>query len=212
MADISLTLVQISELPQAIGRDIPAGGAGSVGDVVYVNATDQVQKCDASAIATAEGWGIVTAVENGAQTFASGDMVHVVFFGPVTGFSGMTSGARQYVSETAGKLADAAPSAADSVVWPFSFALDANTIFVLPFAPVPQTKIASLTDNSGGAAANNTIEAMPDPTDTPATADALRDDLVAVLLPAVRNNVADLAAKINAILVALRANGIVINS
>lgn len=195
MADISLTLVQISELPPALGRDIPAGGAGSVGDVVYVNATDQVQKCDASAIATAKGWGIVTAVENGAQTFASGDMVHVAFFGPVTGFSGLTSGARQYVSETAGKLADAAPSAADSVVWPFSFALDASTIFVLPFAPVPQTKIASLTDSTTGAAN-----------------DTLTDVGAAFNQATLNNNFADVAAKINAILAALRANGIVINS
>jgi hypothetical protein len=195
MADISLTLVQISELPPALGRDIPAGGAGSVGDVVYVNATDQAQKCDASAIATAKGWGIVTAVENGAQTFASGDMVHVAFFGPVTGFSGLTSGARQYVSETAGKLADAAPSAADSVVWPFSFALDASTIFVLPFAPVPQTKIASLTDSTTGAAN-----------------DTLTDVGAAFNQATLNNNFADVAAKINAILAALRANGIVINS
>lgn len=58
--------------------------------------------------------------------------------------------------------------------------------------------ITALTDNSAGSA-NNTIEAMPDPTDTPATADALRDDLVAVLLPAIRNNFADVAAKVNAI-------------
>lgn len=67
--------------------------------------------------------------------------------------------------------------------------------------------ITSLTDSSAGSA-NNTLEAMPDPTDTPATADALRDDLVAVLLPAIRNNVADLGAKVNEILVALRNAGI----
>lgn len=196
MADISSTLVQISELPAAIGRDVVAGGAGSVGDVVYLDAADKVQKAKADAIATAKGWGIVTAVENGAQTFASGDMVHVVFYGPVTGFSGLTSGAREYISAaTAGKLADAAPSAADSVVWPFSFALDANTIFVLPFAPVPQTKISTLTDSTGGVAN-----------------DALTDVGAAFNQATLNNNFADVAAKINAILAALRANGIVINS
>lgn len=63
---------------------------------------------------------------------------------------------------------------------------------------------AALTDNSGGTA-NTTIQAMPDPTDTPADADALRDDLVANLLPALRNNIADLAAQINA-LIADQAN------
>lgn len=53
-----------------------------------------------------------------------------------------------------------------------------------------------LTDNSAGTA-NTTVQAMADPTDTPATADALRDDIVANLLPAIRNNVADLALAIN---------------
>ena len=63
--------------------------------------------------------------------------------------------------------------------------------------------VAALVDNSAGTA-NDTIEAIPNPTDTPATADALRDDLVAVHWPALRNNFADLAAKINAIRTALR--------
>jgi hypothetical protein len=40
-------------------------------------------------------------------------------------------------------------------------------------------------------------------------ADALRDDLAANLVPAVNNNLADLQAKVNAILAALRAIGIV---
>jgi hypothetical protein len=69
--------------------------------------------------------------------------------------------------------------------------------------------IAALTDNSAGTA-NNTIQALPDPTDTPATADALRDDLVAVLIPALRNNFADLAAKVNEIRTVLRASGLML--
>lgn len=59
-----------------------------------------------------------------------------------------------------------------------------------------------LVDNSAGVA-NTTIEAMANPTDAPATADALRDDIVAVLLPAIRNNIADLAAAHNALVVDL---------
>ena len=57
---------------------------------------------------------------------------------------------------------------------------------------------STLTDNSAGTA-NTTVEAIPDPADTPASADALRDDIVANLLPALRNNFADLAAQINAL-------------
>jgi hypothetical protein len=55
---------------------------------------------------------------------------------------------------------------------------------------------ASLTDNSAGVA-DQTVQAMPDPADTPASADALRDDLVLNFTPAVRNNVAELADEIN---------------
>lgn len=78
------------------------------------------------------------------------------------------------------------------------------------------SEIAQLTDNSGGAAADGTIgvvtlpttmvdstagtadgtlEALPNPTDAPATADALRDDLVAVHWPILRNWGADVAAR-----------------
>jgi hypothetical protein len=69
--------------------------------------------------------------------------------------------------------------------------------------------IVALTDNSAGTA-NDTIQALPDPTDTPATADILRDDLVAVFIPALRNNIADLTAKINTIITALQGVGITV--
>lgn len=62
--------------------------------------------------------------------------------------------------------------------------------------------ITALTDNTAGTA-NNTLQAVPDPADSPATADALRDDLVANALPAIRNNFADVAAKLNELLFAL---------
>lgn len=68
------------------------------------------------------------------------------------------------------------------------------------------TAIVSLTDNTGGTA-NDTIAAIPDPADAPGTADILRDDLVANTLPEIRNAIADLAAKQNEVLAALRAVG-----
>lgn len=63
---------------------------------------------------------------------------------------------------------------------------------------------AKLTDSSAGTA-NGVVEALPNPTDTPATADALRDDLVAVHWPAIRNNFAEFATKINNIIDVLNA-------
>ena len=67
--------------------------------------------------------------------------------------------------------------------------------------------ITALTDSSGGAA-NDTVQALTDPADTPVTADALRDDLVANLIPELRNNFADLAAKVNKALTTLRDIGL----
>lgn len=55
---------------------------------------------------------------------------------------------------------------------------------------------SDIVDNTTGTA-NTTLEALPDPADTPASADALRDDLVANLIPALRNNYADLADQHN---------------
>jgi hypothetical protein len=70
-----------------------------------------------------------------------------------------------------------------------------------------QQTINALTDSTGGTA-NDTLQALPDPTDTPASADALRDDLVANLIPALRNNFADLAAKVNDLRTVLRNLGL----
>lgn len=68
--------------------------------------------------------------------------------------------------------------------------------------------ITDLTDNSAGTA-DNTIAAMASPGDSPASADALRDDIVANMLPAIRNNFADVTAKINAIIAVLEGAGII---
>ncbi len=82
---------------------------------------------------------------------------------------------------------------------------------VLPFVLGPsvprQDSITALTDSTSGTA-NDTLEAIPDPADTPITADALRDDLVANALPAIRNDFADLAAKVNQLLAALARCGV----
>ncbi|WP_447979078.1 cytoplasmic protein [Candidatus Nitrospira bockiana] len=69
----------------------------------------------------------------------------------------------------------------------------------IAFADAAAATAAALTDNTAGTA-NTTLQAIPDPADTPASADALRDDLVANALPAIRNNFADVAAQINALI------------
>jgi len=54
-------------------------------------------------------------------------------------------------------------------------------------------------DSSGGTA-SDTLAEVVDPADAPATADALREDLVDNVLPALRNALATLAARLNSIL------------
>lgn len=89
-----------------------------------------------------------------------------------------------------------------------NLAVDSTGVGFFSTTPVAQeSDIVALTDSSGGSA-NNTIQALTDPADTPATADALRDDLVANLIPELRNNYADLAAKYNALRDLLRAYGL----
>ncbi len=73
----------------------------------------------------------------------------------------------------------------------------------------PQADITDLTNSTGGTG-NNTVAALPTLTDTPATADALRDDINTNLYPVLKDNFSDLAVKINAILAALRSAGILV--
>ena len=68
--------------------------------------------------------------------------------------------------------------------------------------------IASLTGTIGGTA-NDAMTAITDPADTPADADALRDDLVTNVIPTIEANFTDLQAKVNAILAALRTANII---
>ena len=65
--------------------------------------------------------------------------------------------------------------------------------------------VASLVDNTVGAV-NSTLQAIPNPGGTLIT--DLITDLTTNTVPALRNNFADLAAKVNVIIVALKANGI----
>lgn len=57
------------------------------------------------------------------------------------------------------------------------------------------TNIALLVDSTGGTA-DNTVSAIVAPTDTPASADALRDDIAAVMIPALNNNFKELTEEL----------------
>jgi hypothetical protein len=85
-------------------------------------------------------------------------------------------------------------------------------VFVTAFGAAGAVAAAptALTYNLAVGTANNALQAMPDPTDAPATADALRDDLVATLYPALRNNFADVASAISDLRTALVNAGLMV--
>ena len=90
-------------------------------------------------------------------------------------------------------------------------ATDANLSVQPRQSWTPQAAITDLTDNSGGTASvTDTLVAMPNPADTPASADALRDDLVANTLPPLRNNIATLTARLQSITEVMRTNGMIV--
>lgn len=130
MADITTVALNASKLPGAVGRDVDAGGSGNLLDSVYIAADEDAEQADASVAGTAKGRGIVTNIEGGKTAFVAGDRIHVVLFGPVAGFSGMTPNDTLYQSNTAGKLADAAGTVSHKV----AFALTATIAVVNPEA------------------------------------------------------------------------------
>ena len=73
--------------------------------------------------------------------------------------------------------------------------------------PVVQQTDPGELDDQTGELPDLIIEIIPDPTDTPASADILRDDLVANTIPALRANIADLTAQVNMLRSALTTYG-----
>jgi len=136
MANVTVTAKNVRALNgSGDGGQVPgvfpynAGGAGDVGDSVYLAADGDVEVTDASSAGTAASIGIVVSVGTfGALTFAAGDRVAVCRHGKVAGFSGATPGSLAYASDDAGELADAAGSTS-RVVGRFD---SATVLFVNP--------------------------------------------------------------------------------
>ena len=78
--------------------------------------------------------------------------------------------------------------------------------------PVEAAHENPVTDNGGGTGGGDTIAVITDPADTPASADALRDDLVANSLPEIRDAISTLADKMNSILTKLEATDVMADS
>lgn len=117
-----------SVLPTGIGADVKkaeASEALAAGDLVNIwndSGTEKVRKADA----TTEGKESVGFVKS---SFSSGVEADVYFEGRITGLSGLTPGARQYLSAaSAGQATATAPSTAGNVVQFIGVAVSATEI------------------------------------------------------------------------------------
>jgi len=105
--EITVTKALVRPLEGAIVRRYEAGAAVYPGDLVYLDSDFHVRQCAGAAAASAWAIGIVVSCRDGDDDAADGEMVDVVVFGPVAGYSGMTPGLF-YVSDTAGRLSTVA--------------------------------------------------------------------------------------------------------
>lgn len=130
MADISLTSAQIAALTEngAIVRNYTAGAALTVGYAVYVSGNRAVTHSAASAAGTAKAIGVVVASYDGETSVASGGPAAVCVFGPVSGYTDGTAGAKAWVSNNAGRIADAAGTSAHEL----GYWENASILFVSP--------------------------------------------------------------------------------
>lgn len=121
--------------------DADLGGAVTIGNAVYVASDDDVEAADANAAASVQACGLLVALAGSDPSDtvgASGDRGTVCNFGPVycSGW-GLTPGAIYYVSETTGGITATKPSGAGTWSWGIGYAIDADTLFVLPGLVAP---------------------------------------------------------------------------
>lgn len=207
MSDYALTtagVASIDTLPH-IQHTFVSGEAITAGAPVYMNtSTGRIYNSDANGSGTRQCLGIASE-----SALTSGVAVTVIMQGFMSGwnFGSATFGSAVFVSDTVGAIADAAGTASIYVgeILPINGTTLGTTadraLFVNPSSGKALSALTALTDNTVGTA-DATLAAIPTLTDSPASADALRDDIVTNLLPVIRNNFADLAAKVNEIITA----------
>lgn len=138
MAQITYTAADVRKLEGAVSRKAQAAESMTVGDAVYVSGASgnipSISKTVGTAVATSNMFGVVIAgapQKNGSTTIASGDVVDVVVYGPVSGFSG-TAGAFAWVGDTAGQITDAVGTKSCIA----GFMESASVLFVRPMQAV----------------------------------------------------------------------------
>lgn len=91
-------------------------------DAVYISAADTVTKADANALSTAHVIGFAT------STVGAASPVTIRKAGTLGGFTGLTSGAVQFLSETPGEITPTAPTTSGAVVKAVGVAKNTTTL------------------------------------------------------------------------------------
>jgi len=111
MANITVVAASVRPLGGAVIRRAKATEALAFGDIVYVDsatgAIPNVSKTVGTNLDTAHAFGIVVSGNLGGASVAIGEPCDVVVLGPVTGYTDLTAGGTVWVSDTAGRLANA---------------------------------------------------------------------------------------------------------
>jgi hypothetical protein len=139
-----------------------------------------------------------TPIESGTQAWDAtlNDDLDLIFGAPLPLFEGSTPTASQ---NDRGIMAVNDGTAG----WSIQISDGANWKYIAKRA----VTTTAFSDSIGGTVAD-ALAAIPDPADSPASADALRDDLVTNTLPKIRNALSSLAAKWNTFRTNGRASGL----
>lgn len=123
MADWTITATKVTFLPGQKVRRMQASEAMTLGTLCYTNADGKLAKADASAASTVKGqlfMVIAGAQGNTSGTIASDEWVTACWLGPIPGFSSLDETKQYFVSDTAGKGADAAGTVTRAIGYPES--------------------------------------------------------------------------------------------
>lgn len=131
MADITVTAKKIRPLLGALTVRREANAALTVGDIVQVLGTGKVDKTNGAALGTTDN--LIGMIVGGSRrepdgAIVAGEICDICILGRVAGFSGLDETKDLYVSNTAGKMADAA----GTVERLFAFIESEEVIFINP--------------------------------------------------------------------------------
>lgn len=128
-AESRLTVLEAGGASSAVTVDLTLSGGGGVGNAMRINGSGEALQ----ALATSEAESIVA----GVVTAVDGSTVTLCVAGVATGLSGLTPGARYYVSSSvAGSLTATAPSAPGQYVAQVGIALTTSTLLIQIHTPI----------------------------------------------------------------------------